>query len=74
VSTIAKECGWAVEVEMLRIPSTRNTAIIGRQKSMESKSREDVVSDMKDLVKRYGGACGWEENAYKLVKASVRGH
>ncbi|TVY22984.1 tRNA (uracil-O(2)-)-methyltransferase [Lachnellula hyalina] len=32
VSQIAQDCGWVVEKEMLRIPSTRNTALIGRKR------------------------------------------
>jgi tRNASer (uridine44-2'-O)-methyltransferase len=69
VSNIAKECGWEVEKEMLRIPSTRNTALIGRRRETPF---ADV--DVMDIVKRYGGADGWEDNALKLVKGATRGH
>ncbi|EKD12240.1 uncharacterized protein L3040_000289 [Drepanopeziza brunnea f. sp. 'multigermtubi'] len=69
VSKLAKDCGWEVEKEMLRIPSTRNTALIGRRREIPFK---DV--DVRDLVQDYGGAAGWEENAMKLVKAAARGH
>ncbi|KAK0109684.1 tRNA(Ser) Um(44) 2'-O-methyltransferase [Cadophora gregata] len=69
VSKLAKDCGWEVEKEMLRIPSTRNTALIGRRRMLPF-DEVDVV----DLVFENGGAAGWEENALKLVKGSARGH
>jgi tRNASer (uridine44-2'-O)-methyltransferase len=69
VSKIAEDCGWDVEKEMLRIPSTRNTALIGRRR-LVSQSEIDVG----ELLQKYGGAARWEENALKLVKKSTRGH
>ncbi|KAH8597831.1 hypothetical protein B0O99DRAFT_616890 [Bisporella sp. PMI_857] len=66
---IAKDCGWVVEKEMLRIPSTRNTALIGRTREVPF---EDV--DVSEIVQKYGGAAGWEDNALKLVKGKTRGH
>jgi tRNASer (uridine44-2'-O)-methyltransferase len=69
VSNIAKDCGWVVETEMLRIPSTRNTAVIGRTRQVLF---EEV--DVEDIVASYGGAAGWEENAMKLVKGTTHGH
>jgi tRNASer (uridine44-2'-O)-methyltransferase len=69
VSKLAEECGWKVEREMLRIPSTRNTALIGRYREIPF---ADV--DVADLVDVNGGAIGWEENALKLAKSAVRGH
>lgn len=74
VSKIADECGWNIEVEMLRIPSTRNTALIGRSRTANAWLEADVEAEMKKLVQRYGGAEGWEENAMKLVVASTRSH
>jgi tRNASer (uridine44-2'-O)-methyltransferase len=69
VSNIAEDCGWEVEKEILRIPSTRNTALIGRRRLVGG----DAV-DVLDVVKKYGGAAGWEENSLKLVKGATRGH
>lgn len=69
VSSIGKDCGWIMETEMLRIPSTRNTAIIGRSRSVPF---EEV--DVEDVVHSFGGAVGWRENALKLVKGVTRGH
>jgi len=69
VSKIARECGWVVEKEMLRIPSTRNTALIGRRRAI---GFEEL--DVKELVGANGGADGWRDNAMKLVKGATRGH
>lgn len=69
VSKLATECGWKVEKEMLRIPSTRNTSLIGRHREMPF-SDVDVV----DLVASHGGAVDWEVNALKLVKSAARSH
>jgi tRNASer (uridine44-2'-O)-methyltransferase len=69
VSAIAKDCGWQVEKEMLRIPSTRNTALIGRRREVPF---ADV--DVRDVVRAHGGASGWEANALKLVKGAISGH
>ncbi|KAI0254030.1 hypothetical protein BJV78DRAFT_1280440 [Lactifluus subvellereus] len=32
LASLSMHCGWAIEVEMLRIPSTRNWAIVGRNR------------------------------------------
>ena len=69
VSKIAEDCGWVVEKEMLRIPSTRNAALIGRRRET---AFQDV--DARKIVAMYGGADCWEENALKLVKGAARGH
>ncbi|KAJ9160567.1 tRNA Um(44) 2'-O-methyltransferase [Coniochaeta hoffmannii] len=69
VEDIARDCGWEVETEMLRIPSTRNTALLGRKRAAEY---EEV--DVRDIIQKYGGAGGWLENAMKLVKTGPRGH
>ncbi|KAH8811452.1 hypothetical protein F5884DRAFT_819694 [Xylogone sp. PMI_703] len=69
VSDLARQCGWEVEKEMLRIPSTRNTALIGRRRS---KPFEEV--DVREILGNNGGATGWEANSMKLVKGEIRGH
>lgn len=64
VSQMATDCGWQVEKEMLRIPSTRNLALIGRTRC---KAYSEI--DLKFLVKKYGGAHEWERNTFdKLLK------
>ncbi|KAG5994376.1 hypothetical protein E4U54_003121 [Claviceps lovelessii] len=69
VSCIAGDCGWEVETEMLRIPSTRNTGILCR-------TRKTIVSeaDMGRILTKYGGVEGYLDNVMKLVKGGPRGH
>lgn len=69
VSGIAAECGWEVETEMLRIPSTRNTGLIGRRRT-----RDYGEIDLPALIRKYGGTEGFAENVMKLVKIGPRGH
>lgn len=69
VSQLAEGCGWEVEKEMLRIPSTRKACLLGRKRT---KPYEDV--DVGALIAEYGGASGWVANAMKLVKGGPRGH
>lgn len=69
VTKLAGDCGWEVEKEMLRIPSTRNTALLGRKRT---KTYSEV--DVAQILETYGGAAGWEGNAMKLVRSGPRGH
>lgn len=70
VSGIAEDCGWKVETEMLRIPSTRNTCLLGR-----TRTREVREADVEALVSsKYGGTGGYYENVAKLIKSGPRGH
>ncbi|KAI0906124.1 hypothetical protein F4823DRAFT_608252 [Ustulina deusta] len=69
VKQIAHDCGWEVETEMLRIPSTRNTGIVGRRR-LES----PVSADIPAIVRKYGGTNGYVDNAIKLMKTAPRGH
>ncbi|KAK8877169.1 DUF1613-domain-containing protein [Apiospora arundinis] len=69
VSGIADDCGWEVETEMLRIPSTRNTALIGRKRKADV---SDVQLDA--VVQKYGGTAGYLDNVMKLVKGEPRPH
>ncbi|KAK9453876.1 hypothetical protein V1511DRAFT_47812 [Dipodascopsis uninucleata] len=69
VVKLAGDAGWDVKREMLRIPSTRNAAIIGldRTKNDRSMSPEDIVA-------REGGADGFWDNVMKLSKKGPRNH
>ncbi|KAG5941396.1 hypothetical protein E4U53_007413 [Claviceps sorghi] len=69
VSCIAEDCGWEVETEMLRIPSTRNTGILGR-----TKKHTVCEADVDRIVTKYGGVEGYLANVVKLVKGGPRGH
>ncbi|KAL7947762.1 hypothetical protein V8C42DRAFT_263113 [Trichoderma barbatum] len=68
-SRIADDCGWKVETEMLRIPSTRNTCLLGR-----TRTREVPEADVEAIVAKYGGTGGYYENVAKLIKSGPRGH
>jgi tRNASer (uridine44-2'-O)-methyltransferase len=68
VSDISRDCGWEVEQEMLRIPSTRNTALIGRTQSTPTSS-----PDIQAIVNQYGGTAGYLESVIKLVASTASG-
>lgn len=69
VTRIGEDCGWEVETEMLRIPSTRNTGLIGRKRT----SKADEV-DIPAVLNKYGGVEGYYRNVAKLLKAPLRSH
>lgn len=69
VEDVAKQMGWKVEREMLRIPSTRNAAIIGYEK--DTRTRGPSVYD---ILLQEGGAEGWVENTMTLTKRPPRSH
>ncbi|KAF5022305.1 hypothetical protein F66182_5634 [Fusarium sp. NRRL 66182] len=69
VTQIAEDCGWDVETEMLRIPSTRNTGLVGRKNT----TRVEEV-DVRGVLQKYGGVKGYYNNVVKLLKSSPRGH
>jgi tRNASer (uridine44-2'-O)-methyltransferase len=66
VAGIARDCGWEVEQEMLRIPSTRNTALVGRRRSSEGSS-----PDIQAIVDKYGGTEGYLASVIKLVASTT---
>lgn len=68
VAEIAHDCGWEVEKEILRIPSTRNTAFVGRRLA----NTADV--DMDALIYKHGGTGGYYDNVLKLLKTLTRSH
>ncbi|KAH6855244.1 hypothetical protein B0I37DRAFT_51948 [Chaetomium sp. MPI-CAGE-AT-0009] len=68
VAGIATDCGWDVEQEMLRIPSTRNTALIGRKRSTNTSD-----PDIQAIVEQYGGTAGYLESVIKLVASTAPG-
>lgn len=69
VVQIAEDCGWRVETEMLRIPSTRNTGLLGRTRTRNTK---DV--DIASVLAKYGGVAGYYASIAKLVKTGPRSH
>ncbi|KAF5000871.1 hypothetical protein FGRMN_1480 [Fusarium graminum] len=69
VTQIAEDCGWKLETEMLRIPSTRNTGLVGRK---STKKMEEI--DIESILQKYGGVHGYYDNVVKLLKSVPRGH
>ncbi|KAI1456799.1 DUF1613-domain-containing protein [Annulohypoxylon moriforme] len=69
VTKIAADCGWELETEMLRIPSTRNTGLLGRKRTCATSS-----VDIQEIIAKYGGTEGYADNVMKLIYNSARGH
>ncbi|KAH6690543.1 hypothetical protein F5X68DRAFT_253433 [Plectosphaerella plurivora] len=69
VARIAEDCGWVMETEALRIPSTRNIGLLGRARTTPA---EEI--DLAAVVAKYGGTSDYHENAVKLTKIVPRGH
>ncbi len=60
---ISKKLGWKINKEMLRIPSTRNAAIIGARKVDASKEKLMTVYEVLEME---GGADGYIEHTMGL--------
>lgn len=73
---LAKQMGWIVEKEMLRIPSTRNAAIIATKRQPHCIDENDEVTQTRvlDILALEGGAEGWVENSINLMKKAPRNH
>jgi len=73
---LAKQMGWIVEKEMLRIPSTRNAAIIATKKQPHCIDENDEITQTRvlDILALEGGAEGWVENSINLMKKAPRNH
>ncbi|KAF2458143.1 hypothetical protein BDY21DRAFT_284143 [Lineolata rhizophorae] len=82
VTNLAEEVGFVPEHEKLRIPSTRNAAILGRQvrDSSHELSDEDRRQLVRDILAREQGTSvremgqRWLDNAEKLLKGKASGH
>jgi tRNASer (uridine44-2'-O)-methyltransferase len=80
VFSLAAELGFAIEKEVLRIPSTRNVAIIGRhcrpQETLSLEAREKKVREI--VTRDVGGVekvgTEWEERARSIAKGKGSGH
>lgn len=68
VEMLASLCGWKVEREMLRIPSTRNAAVISYQPS------QMIGRSIYEIMAMEGGASRWVENTLCLMKRPPRDH
>ncbi|KAK9465103.1 hypothetical protein V1512DRAFT_266677 [Lipomyces arxii] len=71
VARTSHDVGWVVEREMLRIPSTRNAAIIGIDRRKEG---DDRLWTAKEIVDREGGAGGFYERVSALTAKNPRSH
>lgn len=69
VARIADDCGWEVETEFLRIPSTRNTCLLGRRRTGAA-----LDVDMEAVLRRHGGVDGYLANVAKLAGSGPRSH
>lgn len=67
VEDLATLCGWKVQREMLRIPSTRNAAIVASERTEPQKSIYEVIAIE-------GGADRWVENTMALTRRAPRDH
>lgn len=81
VNSLAEEMGFETESDVLRIPSTRNTCIVGKWQKNETKDHleerfhkvaELVARELKKDIKSV--AEEWIERAEKLMKKPSSGH
>lgn len=70
VEELATQMCWQVEKEILRIPSTRNAAVIGMEKKEPFKLEPEDMTELRilDILAAEGGAEGWVENLMALMK------
>ena len=77
---ICAAVGWKVEKEALRIPSTRNIALICRERDQVESTgtiedrRKRLVQICKETIQKHGGSEGFFGRALSLRSKNVRGH
>lgn len=76
VEELARYVGWIVEKESLRIPSTRNAALIGVDKHSKYKqdTKQQFDGKVLEVLERDGGADAWVENSINLMKKPPKDH
>lgn len=73
VAGVARDCGWEVEREMLRMPSTRNVGLVGRRRcsttggGATTSTQPFTVGQAWAVIAKYGGAHGFADNVAKLA-------
>lgn len=67
VEYLSNQVGWNTQIEMLRIPSTRNVGVIGYENQYDLESNFPVKK-VHEIVSKYGGANGWIDNTMSLMK------
>ncbi|KAK9462353.1 uncharacterized protein V1516DRAFT_670038 [Lipomyces oligophaga] len=71
VELMAAGLGWKVEREMLRIPSTRNTALIGIDVDRKLVGK---LQSAEEIICKYGGSSGFAQNVISLMNKNPRSH
>ena len=79
VAKLTEELGYDAQNEVLRIPSTRNIAIVGRPKTTGSGDAEGKMEVVRRIIYREIGELEkagreWVEQAHKLRKGKGSGH
>lgn len=76
VEDLCHMMGWAAEKEILRIPSTRNAALIGmtKKEAFNNETRECTDMRVLDILASEGGAEGWVENLIDLMSKNPKNH
>jgi tRNASer (uridine44-2'-O)-methyltransferase len=82
IATLAEELGFGVEKEMLRIPSTRNAAILGRVKGTEGSEQSRIDEKevvVKEILEREVGMAAvvgmeWVQRAKKIATTKGNCH
>lgn len=82
VTSLAINVGYEVQKEVLRIPSTRNIAIVGRrhrQGEGEGDDEKRRVEAVKEILEMEVGSVEdvgreWVEKAWKIAKGKGAGH
>lgn len=69
VEEVAQKIGWVVEKEVLRIPSTRNTALIGKTRLITPSNKT-----VREVLYEEGGGDGWIERVTALQTKNPRNH
>ncbi|KAF8918943.1 DUF1613 domain-containing protein [Mucidula mucida] len=54
LASLSRHCGWQIECETLRIPSTRNWAIVGRKRSGDADAQQRNIDDIIQFVRDRG--------------------
>ncbi|KAI9761583.1 MAG: tRNA(Ser) Um(44) 2'-O-methyltransferase [Geoglossum simile] len=67
VERLARDSGWEIEKEVLRIPSTRNIALIGRR-------QQSGGIPLAEVLLREGGGDGWANRALALTRKRPTEH
>ncbi|WBW74490.1 tRNA(Ser) Um(44) 2'-O-methyltransferasetRNA Trm44 [Schizosaccharomyces osmophilus] len=76
IRQLSERFDWKVEIEPLRIPSTRNYALIGRslQQITSSKDADYSPDTLKKIIDENHGASGFLQHAMQVATSNSRSH